>query len=49
LPDKKDWRKIHDILRLQGFNWLANGRQLLDKDALKTKAEQSLQIVIIAV
>jgi putative transposase len=24
--DKRDWREIHDILRVQGFNWLANGR-----------------------
>ncbi|MEP0824001.1 MAG: DDE-type integrase/transposase/recombinase [Nitrososphaera sp.] len=24
--DKKDWREIHDILRVQGFNWLANGK-----------------------
>jgi hypothetical protein len=24
--DKKDWREIHDILRAQGFNWLASGR-----------------------
>ena len=24
--DKKEWREIHDILRVQGFNWLANGR-----------------------
>jgi hypothetical protein len=22
--DKKDWREIHDILRVQGFNWLSN-------------------------
>jgi hypothetical protein len=20
--DKKDWREIHDILRVQGFSWL---------------------------
>jgi hypothetical protein len=20
--DKKNWREIHDILRVQGFNWL---------------------------
>jgi putative transposase len=25
--DKKDWREIHDILRGQGFNWLANGKE----------------------
>jgi len=24
--DKKDWREIHDILGVQGFNWLANGK-----------------------
>ena len=24
--DKKDWREIHDILRVQGFNWLPNGK-----------------------
>jgi transposase-like protein len=24
--DKKDWREIHDILRVQGFNWLSNGK-----------------------
>lgn len=24
--DKKDWVEIHDILRVQGFNWLANGK-----------------------
>jgi transposase-like protein len=24
--EKKEWREIHDILRVQGFNWLANGR-----------------------
>jgi hypothetical protein len=24
--DKKDWREIHDILRVQGFCWLANGK-----------------------
>jgi hypothetical protein len=24
--EKKDWREIHDILRVQGFNWLANGK-----------------------
>jgi len=24
--DKKDWCEIHDILRVQGFNWLANGK-----------------------
>lgn len=24
--DKKDWREINDILRVQGFNWLANGK-----------------------
>lgn len=24
--EKKEWREIHDILRLQGFNWLANGK-----------------------
>ncbi|MGI0012299.1 MAG: hypothetical protein ACREBU_02490 [Nitrososphaera sp.] len=24
--DKKDWRVINDILRVQGFNWLANGK-----------------------
>ncbi|MGI0014590.1 MAG: hypothetical protein ACREBU_14285 [Nitrososphaera sp.] len=24
--DKKDWREIHDILRIQGYNWLANGK-----------------------
>jgi transposase-like protein len=24
--DKRDWREIHDILRVQGFNWLANGK-----------------------
>jgi hypothetical protein len=23
--DKKDWREIHDILGVQGFNWLGNG------------------------
>jgi hypothetical protein len=25
--DKKEWREIHDILRVQGFNWLANGKE----------------------
>jgi hypothetical protein len=24
--DKKDWREIHDILGVQVFNWLANGK-----------------------
>lgn len=24
--DRKDWREIHDILRVQGFNWLSNGK-----------------------
>ncbi|MEW6603950.1 MAG: hypothetical protein AB1351_04590 [Thermoproteota archaeon] len=24
--EKKEWREIHDILRVQGFNWLANGK-----------------------
>lgn len=24
--DKKDWREIHDILRVQGFGWLPNGK-----------------------
>lgn len=24
--DNKDWREIHDILRVQGFSWLANGK-----------------------
>lgn len=24
--DKKDWREINDILQVQGFNWLSNGR-----------------------
>jgi hypothetical protein len=24
--EKKDWREINDIVRAQGFNWLANGR-----------------------
>jgi hypothetical protein len=24
--DQKDWREIHDILRVQGFNWLAHGK-----------------------
>jgi G3E family GTPase len=24
--DKKEWREVHDILRVQGFNWLANGK-----------------------
>lgn len=24
--DKKDWVEIHDILRVQGFSWLANGK-----------------------
>jgi hypothetical protein len=24
--DKKDWREINDILRVQGFNWLSNGK-----------------------
>lgn len=24
--DKKDWREINDILRAQGFSWLANGK-----------------------
>jgi hypothetical protein len=24
--DKRDWREIHDILRVQGFNWLGNGK-----------------------
>jgi len=24
--DKKETREINDILRVQGFNWLANGR-----------------------
>jgi hypothetical protein len=24
--DKKEWREIHDILRVQGFNWLASGK-----------------------
>jgi putative transposase len=25
--DKKDWVEIHDILRVQGFAWLANGKE----------------------
>jgi len=24
--EKKEWREIHDILRVQGFNWLASGK-----------------------
>jgi hypothetical protein len=24
--DKKDWVEIHDILRVQGFAWLSNGK-----------------------
>jgi hypothetical protein len=24
--EEKDWREINDILRVQGFNWLANGK-----------------------
>lgn len=24
--DKKDWREINDILRVQGFSWLSNGK-----------------------
>jgi len=24
--EKKEWREIHDILRVQEFNWLANGK-----------------------
>lgn len=24
--DKKEWREIHDILGVQGFNWLVNGK-----------------------
>ncbi|MEW6603951.1 MAG: hypothetical protein AB1351_04595 [Thermoproteota archaeon] len=24
--EKKGWREIHDILRVQGFNWLAGGK-----------------------
>ena len=24
--DKKDWVEIHDILRVQGFNWFGNGK-----------------------
>jgi hypothetical protein len=24
--DKKDWREIHDILGVQGFSWLSNGK-----------------------
>jgi hypothetical protein len=24
--DKKEWREVNDILRVQGFNWLANGK-----------------------
>lgn len=24
--ERKDWREIHDILRVQGFNWLSNGK-----------------------
>ena len=24
--DRKDWREINDILKVQGFNWLANGK-----------------------
>ncbi|MEP0826064.1 MAG: DDE-type integrase/transposase/recombinase, partial [Nitrososphaera sp.] len=24
--DKKDWREVHDILRVQGFSWLSNGK-----------------------
>ena len=24
--EKKDWREINDILRVQGFKWLSNGR-----------------------
>jgi len=24
--DLKAWREINDILRVQGFNWLANGK-----------------------
>ena len=24
--DKRDWHEIHDILRVQGFNWLSNGK-----------------------
>jgi hypothetical protein len=24
--EKKEWREIHDILRVQGYNWLANGK-----------------------
>ncbi|AFU59519.1 hypothetical protein Ngar_c25970 [Candidatus Nitrososphaera gargensis Ga9.2] len=24
--EKKEWREINDILRMQGFNWLANDK-----------------------
>ena len=24
--EKKDWREINDIVRVQGFCWLANGK-----------------------
>jgi G3E family GTPase len=24
--DKKEWAEIHDILRVQGYNWLARGK-----------------------
>jgi len=24
--EKKDWREINDIVRVHGFNWLANGK-----------------------
>jgi hypothetical protein len=25
--DLRVWREIHDILRVQGFNWLSNGKE----------------------
>lgn len=24
--EKKDWREINDIVRVQEFNWLSNGK-----------------------
>lgn len=27
--DKRDWHEIHDILRVQGFNWLSNDKDIV--------------------